>query len=262
MVKAVRKQIALDLIDRPNEVARIEIDDSAIGELADSIRERGLQNPIKVARRDDRFVIIFGDRRFLAFELLGEKTIEATVVEASEADILIDRAIENIQRVDLTPVEEALQYGAMVEKGGMSIEEIARKVGKKPGSIERRLSILRWPPEFRSAVHKKMVSMTVAEELLNCGDKGKRSYFLEMAIEHGITAAVARMWVEDWRKSLAPPGPVNVEGRGEGVLGFERKVFVGCDLCESPTEYKDLKHVNVCSECLKELNRILSQGSG
>lgn len=259
MAKAVRKQIEIDLIDRPDKLARIEIEDSSISELADSIRERGLQNPIKVAKRGERYQIVFGDRRVLAYKYLGLGRIEATVVEASEADILIDRAIENLQRVDLTPVEEASQYQDLINDGGMSIEEIARKVGKKPGTIERRVTILRWPPEFRDAVHKKLVSMTVAEELLNCGDKGKRSYFLEMAVEHGITAAVARMWVEDWRKSLAPPGPVNVEGRGEGVLAFERKVYVGCDLCDAPTEYGDLKHVNVCAECLKELHRLLSQ---
>jgi len=106
-LKAVFQNVKMELIDRPEDLARLEIQSIEIEGLADSIRERGLQQPIKLARREGRFKIIFGDRRFLACQFLERKTILATVVDAEDNEIAIDRAIENIQRIDLTPVEEA-----------------------------------------------------------------------------------------------------------------------------------------------------------
>jgi len=119
-LKGTFQSVKMELIDRPEDLARLDIQQKEIEGLAASIRERGLQQAIKVACRGDRFKLVFGDRRFLACRLLGWEAIEAVVVEATDRDIAIDRAVENIQRVDLTPVEEGLQYKAMMEKMGMN----------------------------------------------------------------------------------------------------------------------------------------------
>lgn len=256
--KAVRKQVALDLIDRPEDLARLEVSDEEIEELADSIRERGLQQPIKVARKDERFGIIFGDRRFLACKLLGHKTIDATVVDATDEDIAIDRAVENLQRVDLSPVEEGLQYQGMIEKMGLKLDQVAKRVGKKAGSIKRRLDLIRYPKEFINAVHKRQVSLTVAEELVRCPDPGQRSYLLEMAIEHGITASIARMWVQDWRKSQAPEVAVNPGGGSAGGPEFEKTQYMTCGLCDGPVPIDKIRSILACNGCLKKLEDLLS----
>lgn len=256
--KAVRKHVALDLIDRPEDLARLEVSEEEIEELADSIRERGLQQPIKVARKGERFGIIFGDRRYLACKLLGKKTIEATVVDATEEDIAIDRAVENVQRVDLSPVEEGLQYQGMIEKMGLKLDQVAKRVGKKAGAIKRRLDLLRYPKEYINAVHRKQISLTVAEELVRCADAAHRSYLLEMAINHGITAGIARMWVQDWRKSQAPGVAVNPGGEGVPGPDFEKTHYIACSLCDQAVDVTKVKSITVCNGCLERLNNLLS----
>lgn len=255
--KAVIKEIIMGGIDRPEDLARLDIQSSEIEELADSIRERGLQQPIKVARRGERYTIIFGDRRFLACKLLERKTIQATVVDATDEEIVIDRAIENIQRVDLTPVEQALQYRGMIEKMGMKLPQVARKVGKKEGTIKRRLDLLKYPKHFIDAVHAGKVSLTVAEELMACSDLAHRDYLLEMAVEHGITASIARMWVQDWRKKDGPRPVVDEEGRGGEPLVFDRKHYIACGLCEVPVDVTKIKSITVCQDCLNQLYDML-----
>jgi len=255
--KAVIKSVALDLIDRPEDLARLDIDEEEIEELAESIRERGLQQPIKVARRDERFKLIFGDRRVLACKLLERKTIQATVVDATDEEISIDRAIENVQRVDLSPVEEGLQYQGMIEKMGLKLDQVARRVGKKPGAVKRRLDLLRYPKEFINAVHKKQISLTVAEELVRCADAAHRSYLLEMAVNHGITASIARMWVTDWRGSQAPDVEVNAEGGGVPGPGFNKTQYMTCNLCDGPVPMDRIRSILVCKECLEKLNDLL-----
>ena len=238
----------MELIDRPESLARLAVEESEIESLADSIRERGLQQPIKLARKGERFTIVFGDRRFLAYQVLERKTIEATVVDATDQEIAIDRAIENLQRVDLTPVEQALQYRDMMEELGMKLVQVARKVGKKEGTIKRRLDLLKYPNNFKSAVHRGQMSLTVAEELMACGDP---------AVEHGITAAIARMWVQDWRKSVAPRPGVDSGGGGAEPLGFDKKHYIACGLCEEPVDITKLKSISICPACLEQLYDML-----
>jgi len=257
-VKPVEKEIALELIDRPEEIARLAINDEELTGLADSIRERGLQQPIKLARRDDRFLIVFGDRRFLAHKKLGLTKIRATVVDAADDEIILDRFIENVQRVNLSPLEEGLQYQGMRDKLGMSIDKIARRVGKTPGTVDRRFRLLGMDRALMDAVHKRLISLSVAEELWQVKEDSHRSYLLEMACEHGVTVAVAHMWVDDWRKSQAAERGGMAGGRGEGPVSLERKVYLACGFCTGPVEVGDLETISICKECLGKLNRILS----
>jgi len=259
-LKAIVQNVKMELIDRPVDLARLAVQQSEIESLADSIRERGLQQPIKVARKGERFTIVFGDRRFLAYQVLEKKTILATIVDASDEEIAIDRAIENIQRVDLTPVEEGLQYRGMIELLGMKLAQVCRKVGKKEGTIKRKLDLLKYPENFIAAVHAGKVNLTVAEELMACADPGHRDYLLEMAVEHGITKDIARMWVQDWRKSVVPREGAGVEGGGAETLHFDKKSYIACGLCDDPVDVTKVKTITICQECLNQLYDMLHKG--
>jgi len=247
--KSVFKIIAMDKIDRPADGARVMIGEEEIVELAESIRERGLLQPILVTPRDGRFEIVAGDRRYLAHEYLGYKKIEAKVVEADEKDVVIDRAIENLQRVDLSPFEEGMIYGTLRDKMGFTVEEIGKKMRKSPGRIERRLSVLRMPESFQKAVHFGKISMGVAEELWSTPDAGKREYFLEIAVEHGVTTAVARGWVNDFKKSLRASESDNEEGTPVAEPFENVPIYRACDICKNPMEYKDAIELRVCPAC-------------
>ncbi len=159
------RDVSLDLVDEPKGIVRMDIDPGYISELAQSISEIGLLQPILLAIDGERFEIVAGHCRYLAIQQLGLSTIRSIVRKMSPSEIGIARATENIARVDLTPFEEAATYRNLLDEYGLTLEQVSKKMGKTPGTIKRRMDILRMSPLLQKAVHKKQISMTVAEEL-------------------------------------------------------------------------------------------------
>lgn len=251
------REIDVDLIDRPETIVRLEIDQSELDDLVSSIKERGLRQPIEVTDRDGRFKIVFGDRRYLAHKILKKKTILCRVVEVSDKEMVIDRAIENAQRVNLSPFEEAYVYHDLQERGKMEIAEISKRMGKSSGVIRRYLDVLRMPESFQKALHARKINMTVAEELWRCPSAEKREYFVLLAVEHGITAAIARNWVDEFQKGERARKSGNGPGGGD-LAPFESPIiYRACDVCRDPVEYKDLKELRVCPDCHKGILEVL-----
>ena len=135
--------ISMDLIDRPVKISRDLIDPERVRELAESIREHGLRQPIELAKRNGRFEIVFGDRRYLAHKLLDLKQIKAIVKEMDDKEVVVIRGIENLQRVNLTPSEEGQVYLLLKEEGGLSQKEIAKKTESLSNTIMRYLNFAR-----------------------------------------------------------------------------------------------------------------------
>jgi ParB family chromosome partitioning protein len=257
--KEIFRKISLDLIDRPDDIARMEIDEGKLKELADSIQERGLMQPIGVTPRGDRFMIVFGDRRYLAHNILGKKDIMCRIEDIEDTQVVIDRAMENVQRVDLTPFEEGLIYQGLLEKAGLSLDEISGRVGKSPGVVQRRMDILRMPVSFQNALHDGLVSITVAEELWSCPDQARREYFIGLAVEHGITKDVARSWVEEFKKSKRNADSASGPGGGVAPAYEDQPIYRACDICSGPVEYKDIKELRVCATCFEGIKKALQK---
>lgn len=252
-LKSTFRNIKLDQIDRPKEVARMEIDEGELKELAQSIQERGLMQPIGVTPRAGRFMVVYGDRRYLAHKMLNKKDILCRVEDIKDLQVVIDRAMENVQRVNLTPFEEGHIYNGLLEKANMTLEEICKRVGKSPGVVQRRMDILRMPDSFQKALHQKTISLTVAEELWSCPDESRREYFVELAAEHGITAEIARNWVQEFRKAKRQAEKIDKEGGGVPAAFEDLPIYRGCDVCKGPVEYKDLEELRTCPKCYKAI---------
>jgi len=166
-------------------------------------------------------------------------------------EIVIARATENIQRKDLTPIEEAATYNDLHKIYGMSLEEIGKKMGKSPGIVKRRIDMLRMPPQLQEALHKKRVSIAVAEELWPISDLAQLDYYLSFALDGGCTKDVARQWCKDWKDSQRRSSTA-VEGSGEPMSPYEpRPTFLPCDLCQGPVELGKDKIMRACPECYK-----------
>jgi len=252
MTKLTKDKIAeVDLfkIDEPKVVDRMEISNEAVTELAVSISEIGLLQPVLLRKDGDRFEVIAGHRRFLAHKLLGLKNIKAVVREMTDEEAAIARATENLSRVDLTPVEEATVYSNLVNVHGLTFEQIGQKFGKSPGLVRRRMDLLKMPPQLRKAVHEKLISISVAEELWPITDIATLDYYLSFALEGGCTQAVARQWCKDWRDTERRKESGAVEG-GQVSGPFEpRPVYVACDLCTGPMEIGQETVLRVCPVC-------------
>ena len=252
MTKPTKDKIAevnLSLIDEPKVIDRMEISSEAITELAMSISEIGLLQPILLRKDGDRYEVIAGHRRFLAHKLLGLKVIKAVIRVMDDQEAALARATENLGRVDLTPVEEASVYFNLVNIHGLTCEQVGKKFGKSGGLIKRRMDLLKMPPQLQKALQYKKISIGVAEELWPITDTATLDYYLSFALDGGCTVAVARQWCKDWRDSVRRQTN-DVVGGGEVVSPFEpRPCYLPCDLCHGPVELGKDVMLRICPEC-------------
>lgn len=248
--------VPLKEIDPPIEAQRDSIDPGKIIELAESIREKGLISPILLRPLNGRYEIVAGHRRFLAHQFLKLEGIPATVKEMDDFDVIIYRAIENLQRENLSPVEEARSYWLMRERGGMSLEDICKATGKSKSNVQRYLRFWNMPDEFKLAVDKGGVCLGVAEKLIQVDNPFLRSEWLRMAVENGITVQVAELWVSDYLKSKAGTRFEGIGDIGDSELNPEpKKVYVTCMVCSDPIEISKAKQIILCPECRKKVAR-------
>lgn len=263
MDKEKLQELELSLIDRPFEPHRSRIDPEKVRELAESIREIGLQEPIVVRPVNGRYEIVAGDRRFLALKLLSASKVPAIVREMDDEMLVIARAAENLQRVDLSPLEEARVYGNMRDKLGMSTVKIAKRTGKTRQTVERYLGLLELPERWQEAVDQGKIGIEAASYLLRIDDHEMMDYYFQAAVENGVTAGVARRWMEDYHKSKI--GKFNPEEGGGGVVdGLQPSapVYQTCFGCDGPVEVKGVRYVPLCSECIRDVLLAKTESKG
>jgi ParB family chromosome partitioning protein len=164
-------EIDTDLL-RPNKFQpRTQMDDDRIEELARSIRSHGIIQPIVVRRVDQGYEIIAGERRWRAAQRLGLMKVPVVVRDIPENRLLAVALIENIQREDLNPIEEAVAYRRLADEFQLTQEQIADAVGKDRSSIANYVRLLRLPPEVRANVASNAISMGHARALLALTDE-------------------------------------------------------------------------------------------
>lgn len=248
--------VSMDLIDRPVKMAREAIDPEGVRELAESIRESGLLQPVVLRPVNGRFEMVAGDRRYLAHRLLGLKEIKAIVKELDDRETIIVRGIENLQRENLTASEEAGVYMALKEYGGLGVMEIAQKTGKSPQTIKRYMDFWKYPVEVRRSVDNREVSLRVLETLGEIDDPEAFKYFFGMAVVSGVSVKTARLWVDDYFKTKAGEFYASGGGVSPGAGEIESKpVYITCEVCHGATEIKVARNVVLCPECRKKIGR-------
>jgi ParB/RepB/Spo0J family partition protein len=255
-VMAVEKivEISMELIDRPVKMARETIDPEKVRELAESIRESGLLQPVILRPSNGRYEMVAGDRRYLAHKLLDMKKIKAIVKELDDRETVIVRGIENLQRENLTPSEEARTYLALKNEGGLSTNQIAKKTGKAHSTIVRYLDFAKCPEDVRRAVDQKRVSMNTLETLLEIEDPDAFKYFWDMAAANGITDKVARLWVDDYFKTKSGEFYSDTGSPPSSDIDISQKpIFVTCEVCLGPCEIKAVRSLVVCPDCVRKV---------
>lgn len=243
------KDLPLELIDEPRGMLRMDIDPDALQDLSQSISEIGLLQPIMVAVDGDRFEIVFGHRRLLATKMLGLPIIRCIIRHLTKAEIGIARATENISRSDLTPLEEATTYHNLIEAYDFTIQQVVKKMGKSVAIVKRRLALLRMPDCLQQAVHKRQISMNVAEELWPISDPDDLEYYLSFALEGGCTSDVAKSWCKDWKDTQRRKGQNNASVPPQLAPTEPRPIYVSCDLCLGPMELGQEIVLRVCPAC-------------
>ena len=171
---------------------RLSYDEESLTELADSIREHGVLQPILVRPSGGKFELIAGERRWRASGMAGRDTIPAIVVEFDEQTALEVSIIENLQREDVSPLEEAAMFRKMTETFGYSVRQLAQKVGKDKGYVENRLRLSDAPADIRELLSLRKDTISHAYELMKIGDERKRRRLAKRVAAGELTLAKLR----------------------------------------------------------------------
>ena len=178
--------ITLNLNDiEPNrDQPRKDFDETALSELADSIAQHGLIQPIVVKPNlDGRYSIIAGERRWRASRMAGLTEVPVVIKEADEQTLMEIALIENLQREDLNAVEEALGYRSLIDTYGLTQEEVAKKMGKSRSAVTNALRLLALNDNELEALRRGSISAGHARALLSCDDEATRAKMLIAAAD-------------------------------------------------------------------------------
>ena len=207
------RNIDVDRIQPNPEQPRLVFDEATLEELAASIREHGVLQPILVRPLEDgEFQLIAGERRWRASKAAGLGTIPALVEEIDDDTALEISIIENLQREDLTPLDEAAMYDRMVREHGYSVRRLAQKLGKDKGYLENRMRLADAPEEIRELVSLRKDTLSHAYELMKVEDPKKRKRLAAQVAKGELTLIKLRDKIEGRAARVAPVGPGLVEG--------------------------------------------------
>ncbi|MBE6255957.1 MAG: ParB/RepB/Spo0J family partition protein [Prevotella sp.] len=203
-------EIALDLIHPNPNQPRHEFDETALQELADSIREIGIIQPITLRKMDDgTYEIIAGERRWRASQKAGLTSIPAYIRTADDENVMEMALIENIQRQDLNAVEIALAYQHLLEQYGLTQDRLSERVGKKRATVTNYLRLLKLPASIQMALQNRELDMGHARALLSLDSPALQlKVFSQIQNEH-----LSVRKVEELVKRLTEGETVNLKGQ-------------------------------------------------
>jgi len=194
------QQIVLEKLSPNPDQPRKTFDEEAIEELSESIKTRGVIQPLLVEKKGKGYVIIVGERRFRAAQKAGLSAVPVIVREFSNEERLEVGIIENIQREDLNPLEEAEAYQKLIQEIGISQEEVAVKVGKKRSTITNSLRLLKLPEEIKTGIRNNEISAGHARAILSVVNPADQEILFHRIVEKGLSVREAEKTSQDFNK--------------------------------------------------------------
>ena len=275
------RMIPRELLLEPPDPMRATMNEAALNELAESISQLGIIQPIVVAEHkgirmsDGRFVICHGDaipatpdlayeivdghRRYLASGIAKLAEVPCVITEGPDGDNLAKMVHANIMREDVSPAEEGLLFLQLAEKHGWGIEQLMSMFKRSENYINQRVRLVQGDPRICTALVNRQIVFGVAIELLKCDDEQHRKYLLDLAITHGANIRTVAAWVQDWRRQLAAGEamqvPVVTMPQGEQFTPTPER----CLWCCKDTYPEHFERVVLHRWHLEELLRLLKQ---
>jgi ParB family chromosome partitioning protein len=171
--------LGIDEIKPNTYQPRKDFDEEAIKELASSIQEKGIIQPIVVRKSENTYEIIAGERRWRAAQRVGITRVPVIIKDVSDREALELALVENLQREDLNPIEEATAYEQLIEDFGLTHEDISKRIGKERSTITNQLRLLKLPEEVREALIKGEITAGHARAILGLKSLNKAKEVLE-----------------------------------------------------------------------------------
>jgi ParB family chromosome partitioning protein len=199
------QEVDIDLIDPNPDQPRLRFNEDKLNELAQSIRTNGLVQPLLLRRgANGRYQIVAGERRWRAAELAGLRRIHAVIRNIPDSKLLELALIENIQREELNPIEEASAYQRLIHNLGLTQDEVAQQVGKDRSSIANYLRLLKLPEDVQRMLEDDLISMGHARALLGLDTKDQ---IIRLANEVAEKKLSVRQTEQAVKRATSPQSP-------------------------------------------------------
>ena len=231
--RGIVQEVPLDAIDVNPRQPRARFDDQAIEDLATSIRDRGVLQPILLRTTgSNRYELIAGERRLRASRLAGLERIPALIKEANDSESLVLAIVENVLRADLTALEEARAYQALMAEFSLTQDEVARRVGKSRPAITNTLRLLQLPSEAQRDLEEGRITAGHARALLAVPSEAARTALTREIVTRGLSVRDAEKAVAKTRsrpEAAGDPDVRRMESDLSRALGTKVSIHSGKD---------------------------------
>jgi ParB family transcriptional regulator, chromosome partitioning protein len=254
----VPQMIAVDQIRPSHQQVRTRFDAEPLGELADSIRRHGVLQPLLVRRLTDGYELIAGERRWRAARLAGLTAVPAVVRSDAGNDAqLVLGLIENLQRSDLDPIEEAGGLKRLTEEFGLTHDEVAQRIGKHRVSVSQALRLLNGCAAVQSSVAGGVISAGHARALIALESQAAQEHGLKVVVARRLSVRQTENWVRTYKPRRRPRGDASAELRAlaaevETKLGLPAKISGTMNRGKVELRYSSREELErVCAKLVK-----------
>jgi ParB family chromosome partitioning protein len=195
-------------------------DDEKLNDLKASIKEKGVLQPILVRNKGLQYEVVAGERRLKAARALGLEEIPAIVRDVSDQEAFIIALVENIQREELNPIEEAEAYRKMIDDFGYTQETVAQSVGKDRSTVTNLLRVLKLPIDIRNSISSGQISVGHARALLGIENPSEQDKLYTLIMKKGLSVREVENFVQSKNKTGARRGKQKV-AKGRDVIALE-----------------------------------------
>ena len=247
-------QIPLNLLDLPEKDLRAAIDEDALDELAASLRDHGQLQPIGVKDKPDgRFEVVFGSRRTRAAKLNAWSAIEGNLVaDNALANSEAKKLIENVQRLDMTPMEEAYGLADLIGDGEINVRALQAQTGKSRDWIRTRLALINMPDDLQGAVQAGVLNIGVAQQFATIESPIVREMYINAAVENGCSNDQAKAWAAQAQyaeQGVKTMDEINREALENHNLRPPADLHYHCFICSVLYNWRRTNPLIVCTDC-------------
>ena len=254
----VPQMIAVDQIRPSHQQVRTRFDAEPLGELAESIRSHGVLQPLLVRRLIDGYELIAGERRWRAARLAGLTAVPAVVrSDAGDDAQLVLGLIENLQRSDLDPIEEAGGLKRLTEEFGLTHEEVAQRIGKHRVSVSQSLRLLNGCAAIQSSVAAGVISAGHARALIGLESQSTQEHGLKVVVARRLSVRQTENWVRTYKPRRRPRTDATAELRAiaadvETRLGLPAKIVGSMNRGKVELKYSSREELErVCAKLVR-----------
>jgi ParB family chromosome partitioning protein len=250
-------RLPINFIDDPADPMRSNVYDDQLHDLAESIKNVGLIQPITVRKKGERYEVISGHRRLAAHRLLSKEFIDAIVIDADDKSADALKVHENLFREDVNPVDQAIFLSHYIKSNNLTIAEVSQILNRSESWVRGRLNLLDYPDYLIGYIREGKLSLEAASYLNQIKNPALRRDYSRIAALQGLNANRAMYWMKQAEVNKLPSNPAEAPDVPPDQLRDDSPLLVQCSLCGEKGNIMEMENVFVHPQCLEEYQKIL-----